>query len=148
MFRFIRRRVRSAQDAEDLTQEVFANAAARLGEDRTAPPTLAWLYTVAQRRIADEARRHGRSETVPLESAQSAAAHDDHYGEQVAQILDRGLAAMPEGQRRFAVGRLLQGRSFAELASDLGTTEEACRMRFMRALQHLREEFGKEGLEP
>lgn len=43
VFRFIRRRVRSARDAEDLTQEVFASLAARLRQDATAPPTLGWL---------------------------------------------------------------------------------------------------------
>ena len=55
---------------------------------------------------------------------------------------------MPDAQRRVVLGRLIQGRSFAELGRELGATEEACRMRFMRGLQQLREEFRKEGLEP
>lgn len=148
VFWFIRRRVKSVEDAEDLTQEVFANASARLQEELSAPPTLAWLYTVAQRRIADEARRLRRSDSVSLESVLDPAAPANDYGDGVARTLDRGLATMPESQRRVVVGRLLQGRSFAELARDLSTTEEACRMRFARALQHLREEFEKEGLRP
>lgn len=101
-----------------------------------------------QRRIADETRRRGRSETVPLEVVGDAVADERDYGDRVARTLDRGLMTMPEGQKRVAVGRLLRGRSFGEIAGDLGTTEEACRMRFMRALQHLREEFEKEGLNP
>jgi DNA-directed RNA polymerase specialized sigma24 family protein len=62
--------------------------------------------------------------------------------------LDAAVSTMPEGQRRIVLGRLIQGLSFATLGRELGLTEEACRMRFMRGLQHVREEFSKEGLEP
>lgn len=44
--------------------------------------------------------------------------------------------------------RLLEGRSFAEIGDALGVTVEACRMRFMRALEQLRTDFEKEGLNP
>ena len=34
--------------------------------------------------------------------------------------------------------KLVQGRSFAEIASALDATEGACRMRFLRGLEQLR----------
>lgn len=148
VWRFVRRRVGSVEDAEDLTQEVFANAAASLEGRDADSATLGWLYTVARRRMVDEARRRGRSWTAPLELVADPAAPEARYGSEVAQALDAALSRMPEGQRRVVLGRLIQGRSFAELGRELGATEEACRMRFMRGLQQLREEFRKEGLEP
>jgi RNA polymerase sigma-70 factor, ECF subfamily len=148
VLRFVRRRVGSSEDAEDLTQQVFASAAARLDGREGEAPALAWLYTVAKRRIADEARRRDRARTVPLAHVAEPAAAEVTYGEEVAKTLSVSLATMPEGQRRVVVGRLLQGRSFAELGRELGTSEDACRMRFMRGLQHLREEFTKGGLQP
>jgi RNA polymerase sigma factor (sigma-70 family) len=147
VFRFVRRRVASVEEAEDLTQEVFASAAVALaGSAREAPPPLAWLYTVARRRIVDEARRRSRSPSVPLELVVGELAARDGYGELVGRTLRAGLVSMPEGQRFVVVGRLLQGRSFAELARELSLSDDACRMRFMRGLQHLRETFEKEGL--
>jgi len=148
VFRFVRRRVGSVDDAKDVTQEVYASAAAALGSaaEGSSPP-LAWLYTVAQRRIVDEARRKARRGTVSLELVEPESPARD-YGDEVREALISELAAMPEGQRRVLVGRLLRGQSFAELASELGVSEEACRMRFMRALQHLRETFEEEGLRP
>jgi RNA polymerase sigma-70 factor (ECF subfamily) len=141
--------VRSYETAEDVTQEVFADAASALVRSAdAAPPTLAWLYTVAGRRIVDEARRRrARGATAPLELVEDQSAPKG-YGEGVAQALRAGLASMPEGQRLVVTGRLLRGRSFAELARDLGVSEEACRMRFMRGLQHLRSVFVEEGLQP
>src|SRR4051794_13016851 len=98
VLRFARRRVGSAEDAEDVTQEVFGNAAAHLDGREEGSPTLAWLYTVAKRRIADEARRGDRSRTVPLELVAEPAAAELAYGQEVAQALAASLATMPEGQ--------------------------------------------------
>jgi RNA polymerase sigma-70 factor (ECF subfamily) len=148
VLRFVRRRVGSAEDAEDVTQEVFANAAVVLDGSKVSSPTLAWLYTVARRRIADELRRPDRSRTVSLEVVGDPATVESDYGDEVARALEVAVAAMPEGQRRVVLARLVQGRSFAEIAREVGASEDACRMRFMRGLQHLREEFEKEGLEP
>ncbi len=145
---FVRRRVVSPADAEDLTQEVFANAAAALARSaNTAPTTLGWLYTVARRRLIDETRRR-RAETVPLELLRDMAAREDEYGGLVAQTFDRALAGLPDAQRRVVLMRLLEGKGFAEIGRQLGATEEACRMRFMRGLERLRSEFEKEGLKP
>jgi RNA polymerase sigma factor (sigma-70 family) len=147
IWRFVRSRVRTTEDADDLTQEVFANAASALN-DESSSPTLAWLYTVAKRRIVDEARRRGRLDTTSLEVVDDPRAPEAEYGQAVARVLDAALSSMPEGQRRIVVGRLIQGRRFADLSRELETTEEACRMRFMRGLEHLRDEFTKEGLAP
>ncbi|HKT43408.1 MAG TPA: RNA polymerase sigma factor [Gaiellaceae bacterium] len=149
VLRFVRRRVRSYETAEDVTQEVFADATSALARSaEAAPPTLAWLYTVAGRRIVDEARRRRtRRATVPLELVEDPAAPAT-YGNGVERALRAGLASMPEGQRFVVTGRLLRGRSFAELARELDASEEACRMRFMRGLQHLRSVFEEEGLRP
>jgi RNA polymerase sigma factor (sigma-70 family) len=149
VFRFVRRRVRSSDLAEDVTQEVFASMAASLAASaKTAAPPLAWLYTVARHRIADEARRLSRVPIVSLELVEPAEARTESYGGEVARALDTAVAALPEGQRRVVLERLIQGRTFADIAASLQSSEEACRMRFMRGLQQLRREFEKEGLTP
>jgi DNA-directed RNA polymerase specialized sigma24 family protein len=67
VYRYVRRRSRSHEQAEDLTQEVFAAAAAALPSENVGdPPVLAWLYTVAQRRFADEMRRRAHERPVAL----------------------------------------------------------------------------------
>ena len=148
IFRFIRRRVPSSADAEDLTQEAFASAAEALARSAdSSPPTLGWLYTVARRRVIDEARRQ-RPSTVPLELVRSTEAPRDRYDGAVARALENALKALTEPQRHVVVLRLLEGWRFTEIAGEVGATEEACRMRFMRGLEQLRTEFEKEGLNP
>jgi RNA polymerase sigma factor (sigma-70 family) len=105
------------------------------------------LYTVARRRLIDEGRRRGLS-TVPLDAVPDPPAAESEYGAGVAEIFRQALLSLPEQQRRILLGRLIEDRSFKEIARDVGATEEACRMRFMRALAHIRTEFEREGLEP
>lgn len=148
ILRFVRRRVDSDAEAEDVAQDVFAAAAASLARSAgAAPPTLGWLYTVARRRLVDRLRRR-RPETVSLEVVGDPPAAADAYGPLVARTLERALSALPDAQRRVVSLRLLEGRSFGEIAARLDVTEAACRMRFLRGLEALRRAFEEEGLTP
>ena len=150
VFRYVRRRTRSRAEAEDLTQEVFADAAAAL--ERIAVlsdrQTLAWLYTVAKRRLADESRRSSRRIQpidAPLELAPTPEAE---YGPGVASEIASALQELPGPQREVVVMKLLEGRSFAEISRRIGTTEAAAKMRFARGLESVRSSLRRGGIEP
>jgi RNA polymerase sigma-70 factor (ECF subfamily) len=143
---FLRRRTGSGEEAEELAQAVFAQAAERLTRDGRAPLP-AWLYTVARRRLIDESRRRSRTGGAVLSlDVLPLAARERKYGSEVATALRRALERLPEPQRRIVVGRLIEGRSFAELAESNGATEAACKMRFVRGLASVRASFEEEGL--
>ena len=73
LFRFIRGRVRSNEDAEDILQEVWYQFSA-LTNTEAIESVSGWLYRVARNRIIDRSRK--KSET-PL----SAIAGDDEEGD-------------------------------------------------------------------
>jgi RNA polymerase sigma-70 factor (ECF subfamily) len=140
IYRYVRRRSFSASDAEDVTQEVFADAARALGgrESAEAPP-LAWLYTVAQNRLIDRARRTSRRrEIVGGTTLEAVADPLPSYGSDVAGALRVGIARLPRQQQEVVVMKLVHGRSFAEIAAAVDAGEGACRMRFLRGLEQLR----------
>ncbi len=144
---YVRRRGSSYDDAEEIAQEVFAQAAAALdGLRMGSSPLVAWLYTVAQRRVVDEARRRAQAARAALVVVPPAEA--SRYGDDVARSIRRALERLPEAQRRVVVLKLFEGRRFAEIARLLGTTEAASRMRFSRALERLRDELEEEGITP
>lgn len=140
VYRYVRRRTRDHHRAEELTQQVFADAAASLRE--TGSPPLAWLYTVAQRRFADEARRLARTPAIAV------APGPTEYGQATASAIRRALERLPEGQRQAVALKLLRGARFAEIGKLLGISEDAAKMRFVRALEALRAELESEGIEP
>ncbi len=141
IYRYVRRRTRSDHEAEELTQQVFADAARSLRSD--GRPPIAWLYAVAKRRFADAARRP----PAPLELGEVAAPGHE-YGPSVVAGLRAAFERLPSSQRDVVVLKLLRGVSFAEAAELLGISEEAARMRFSRALRSVRTDLEQEGIDP
>lgn len=150
IYSFVRRRTASPHDAEDIVQSVFASAVAHLDEARCqSPGVLLWLYTAARHRLIDEARRRRAHEPpLPLHEAGELAAPERIYGVDVAHALARAIKSLPSSQQRIVVMRLIEGRSFAEIAEATRSTEAACKMRLARGLDAMRSDLRKEGLEP
>ncbi len=149
IYRFFLRQTGSQSDAEDLTQRVFTDAVEAFGSTTTPPDSvLAWLYTVARRRMADDIRQRSRqgqeSPTWELEGLR--AAHE--YGPAVAAALEKAIGRLPEKQRTVVVLRLLRGIPFAEIAELVGESEAACKMRFARGIDRIRRELEDEGIRP
>lgn len=145
LYRYLRRRTGDHHRAEELTQQVFADAVASLRE--TESPSLAWLYTVAQRRFADELRRAEAGRRVGVLTT-VAPAQEAEYGADVAAAIRVAIGRLPEGQRRVLVLKLLRGARFAEIGTALGVSPEAAKMRFVRALEALRGELEEGGIAP
>src|SRR5204863_1233231 len=83
IYRYLRRRTKSSDQAEELTQQVFADAAITLSRMDAGPGSaLGLLYTIARRRFADEARRNGHyGDRVPLDHVDAelpAPEYDSH----------------------------------------------------------------------
>jgi RNA polymerase sigma-70 factor (ECF subfamily) len=146
VFRFVRRRTATVQDAEDIAQSVFAEAAARLETFKAGrTPVLAWLYTVAQRRLIDQARREVRRPEVAIGAVETGA-ELPRYGREVAATLRVALERLPDRQRAVVVARLIEGATFAEIASRIGATEAGCKMRFARGIATVRDYLTEEGV--
>jgi len=150
VYRYLRRRLPSDHEAEELAQMVFVDAARRLDAAAAGnAPVLAWLYTVAQRRLADHARQLARRATLAeLEADRLRLVAEHDYGQGVAEPLRRALAKLPAAQRRVVVLKQLHGLSFAAIAAEVGASEAACKMRFARGLETVRAELEREGLAP
>ena len=69
------------------------------------------------------------------------------YGLHVGRELVAAFGQLTDAQRRVIVLKLFDGRSFGEIATLVGSTESACRMRFSRGLGKLREELERKGIE-
>lgn len=147
--------LRAHLESQDLLQATLLKSYARLRDFRGDDPAalMAWLAAIARHEVADQVdfqRRQRRdlvretglgpeAEAVPAQvrSALSQAI----WSEQAAR-LEAALEALPEPQREVIVLRKLEELSFAEIGERLGTSEDACRMRFARAMAALTVRLG------
>jgi RNA polymerase sigma factor (sigma-70 family) len=148
--RYLRRHTRTPEDADDITQIVFAEAVARGPKRVTDQQTsLAWLYTVARRRSIDLARKQRREpQHLPLDEQVRRATPADTYGAEVRRVLEQAIRKLPPSQQGVVVRRLVLGWSFAEIARTERASEAACKMRFVRGLTSIREMLEREGALP
>jgi DNA-directed RNA polymerase specialized sigma24 family protein len=105
------------------------------------------LYWLTHPRLAPPPRRRSRRREVADETLlELVVAPAPDYGGEVAAALERGLRALPLLQRQVVAMKLVRGMSFAEIADATHSSEGACRMRFLRGLEQLRDLLEQEGL--
>jgi RNA polymerase sigma factor (sigma-70 family) len=138
--RYVRRR-RGADVADDVTQQVFLEAASALDE-RVHDVGLGLLYTIAQRRMVDLAR----SERAWSAGDDEPVALEQEYGTELAADLTAAIKRLEAAQRDVIILKLLRGLRFSEISELLGDSEGACKMRFSRALASLRADLEERGM--
>ncbi len=146
---YFARRTGDPEVAADLTAEVFAAALGAAHRYRPESPSGAgWLFAIAHNtllkslrrgRVEAEARRRlGIGEPIEfaageLEQVEDAACSNGW----VVELLDR----LPELQREAVRARILDERSYPDIAGELQTSELVVRQRVSRGLSKLRAEL-------
>lgn len=146
-----------AQDAEDLTSEIFMRVVHGIRSYRGQSSFRTWLYAIAHNQLRDHWRRNGRrAPVVGLEQAGPRAADPggaaggdadreggDGRGPQggaPAAALGRSvLARLPAHYRRVLELRVMEGRSVRDTADALGITENHVKVLNHRALKRAAE---------
>jgi RNA polymerase sigma-70 factor (ECF subfamily) len=134
--------------AADLTGEVFAAALIAAPRYRqTDGAVAAWLIGIARNKLR-ESRRHQRVEHAARRRlGLPVAALGDADLERVDELssLDgramEGLAGLPADQREALLKRVVQERSYEEIAHELRCSEVVVRQRVSRGLRTLRSEM-------
>lgn len=131
---------------EDLVQQTFLQMHVARASFRKGSDVLAWSFAITTRLAIDGYRRRRNEVLSDDPHAKSPASASSDGGpeqaltaRQMAAIVERALAAMPEGQREAYELVREQGFTPAEAAEILGTTQNAVNLRVHRAYDVLRE---------
>jgi RNA polymerase sigma factor (sigma-70 family) len=133
LFDFIRRRVRTEEDAEDILQDVLYQLVANHSVTEPIEKMTAWLFRVARNKIIDWYRKK-KPEPLPRDSnnpGEPLNLEDILYDSSmnperlfarsvVWSELSDALDELPEEQRDVFVMHELEGKSFKEIAQETG----------------------------
>jgi RNA polymerase sigma-70 factor (ECF subfamily) len=134
------RDVRDPAEAEDVTQIAFLNAfrAMRRGERPDKPR--AWLVTIARNVIRRRYRQlAARPQEIGLDP-ETVVDLSDAEGPTAGEIAT-AIRRLPPNQRAVILLREIQGRSYAEIAGELGLSLSAVETLIFRARRSLGEEL-------
>lgn len=139
VFRAALRELGNVHDAEDVTQAAFVDAYRAVLRGTQPQSPRAWLLAIAEnvrnRRFRTAQRR---PQEQPLDTGLPPAAELPY---EQAQALAEALMALPPAQRRVFVLRELVGRSYDEIADEVGSTVASVQMLLFRARRALREQL-------
>ncbi|WP_260928242.1 RNA polymerase sigma factor [Novosphingobium sp. 9] len=148
---YVRRRLRDAQEAEDVVQETLARVIAQ-EERQVIEQPLAYAFRVADSVIIAQARQRLRSrhqeaddnrESMALDLACSLPLADEvlDYRERLARF-EAALAGLTEQRRAVFRLRHLEGRSRQEIAEAMGLSLEAVKKNLVRAMADMMRALG------
>jgi RNA polymerase sigma-70 factor (ECF subfamily) len=144
--RFMLRRTGNADAALELTAETFAQAwlSRSRFRDMAGGSAGPWLFGIGRKVLAQSARRRrverdgiaklGLWDAVPV--AEEPA--DDAWLDGMREDLGEALDELSARDREALELRVIQERSFAEVAAAIDSTPGAARVRVFRVLAHLR----------
>jgi len=131
--------------AEDASQECFLRL---LQKADTVRSSLAgWLHRCATNMSIDEMRgRALRKRTEEVNAKMNAASRNDPTWHELAPHVDKALDELPEHLRIAIVEHLLQRRTQAEIAEQLGVSAMTVSRRVESGIEELSKNFKKAGL--
>ncbi len=134
--------------ASDVCQEVFFLFARKPTALRPEVSVSGWLYQcalyTAKRFRRRERRRRKREEAAAMEAETARSGELDW--EPIRPLLDWTMGKLNDDDRNVISLRFLEGRSYAEIAGRLRSSEDAARMRTNRALEKLRRLLASKGV--
>jgi RNA polymerase sigma-70 factor (ECF subfamily) len=138
--------IRPVTDSRDILQATLLKSFQHLDEfaGSDTRSLMAWFARIAENEIRDQADRQGRqrrdkAREEPLDAASPVSAHmrtavSQLIVDEETERLERAIARLEEPHREAILLRKFEELSYAEMASRLGRSEDACRMLVTRAM--------------
>lgn len=133
MFRYAYRLIGRVEKAEELVQEAFVLALLHESKLKSHPKPQSWLFVTLKYQIMNEWRRKESSSEVSL---------DDFFfleAEPLKEPLDTVLPKeLSEPERQILIWKFEEQIDYEEMSERLGITQNASRIRVMRAVEKCR----------
>jgi len=134
------------QDAQDITQEVFLEAYSNLRKLRRWDSFSFWIYrmasTLCKKWIQNQMKRPDLKYIDDLDTGSlETPTINSYYENKLYDFVQEALNSLPETYREILMLRYFAGMNSKEIATALGLSPTAIRMRLSRAREQLKEEM-------
>jgi RNA polymerase sigma-70 factor, ECF subfamily len=141
---FIRSRIRSREDAEDILQNVFIKISTNVNTLSNEEKLRSWIFTITRNSIIDYYRKRGTHKKVEVSEEIEDLILDEHAPDST-QGLEECIGAMitllPDEYREIVVDAELKGISQKDLAEKYNMAYPSMRSRVQRGRERLKQLF-------
>jgi RNA polymerase sigma factor (sigma-70 family) len=144
-----RRQVADPHLAEDVTQAVFMLLVTKSPRLPSPAALSVWLHNATRYASANARRMRVRRDHRERQAARLAAVEEQNCSgdfAELAPMLDQAIGWLPRRDREGVILCFFEGRSYSQIGSALGVSEEAARKRVSRAIGRMRDFFASRGV--
>lgn len=141
---FIRSKIRSKEDAEDILQNVFIRVSTNINQLSDNQKLKAWLFTITRNAVID----YYRSSSVKKRLTPMVSLNEDIFEEEdldslkgLDQCLTSMISLLPEEYREVIISSEINGVKQNELADQYGIAHSSMRSRIQRGRERLKQLF-------
>ncbi len=154
--------LKSHEDAEDISQDVFIKAYKALASFRSDSEFTTWLYRICKNTVYDHIRKNSKSKTIPLSELSNPEEGDREYeiadtdgkfdpektavSKETKKIVNDAIRSLSEEHREMIVLRDIEGYSYTQIAQLMSLEEGTVKSRISRARAALRKKLENKGL--
>lgn len=147
VFRRAFRLVGSAEDAEEVVQDVFLRVFRSIKRFRPEQPLEHWLLTItanSARNLLRSRFREARRRTGYGDFLRASVPVRRPTGSRRSAVLERAMASLDPTTRMAIALRFLEEQTYQEISAQLGLGESAVKMRVRRGLEQLRKRLSED----
>lgn len=141
---FIRSRIRSKEDAEDILQNVFIKISSGVNKLTDEEKLRSWIFAITRNSIIDYYRSNASRKKIASDDASLEEILDENDVDTTKgldQCLNSMIALLPEEYREIVIDAELKGIRQKELAEKYGMAYSSMRSRVQRGRERLKQLF-------
>lgn len=139
--RFVRFKLNSDADAEDVLQEVFLSAYQRFSQLRNRDSFKAWIISIARNKCSDYFRRKAAQLEIPMDELEEKELSDSRYGVSAADGVDETMSLLGDRDRQILYLYFWQEMSQSEIAARLKIPVGTVKSRLYTAKQNFKNRY-------
>ena len=137
---YIRARIRSSAEAEDLHSEIFEKILKKIGEFDPSKASLnTWIFTITRNTVIDHFRRAKPSEELDENLSDNVELDEDLLNSETLSELAAALRKLPQQMMDIIVLRYYDGKPLTEIAEMMNLSYGAVKLRHQNAVLMLRQ---------
>lgn len=139
VFGYIRSKINSVQDAEDITADVFVKAFEKLDSfDESKASLSTWIYTITRNTLTDYFRTRKVLAEIPETLEDDSSVENDVCNAEILESLANALDTLDERERDIIILRFYSGKTLKEITAQMGISYAYGKVLQNKALEKLR----------
>lgn len=139
---YIRSKINSPQDAEDIVADVFLKVYEKLDSfDESKASLSTWIYTITRNTLTDYFRTRKVFAEIPETMEADTSVEDDVCNAEMLESLTKALETLDERERDIIILRFYSGKTLKETAGNMGISYAYVKVLQNKAFEKIKEFF-------